>query len=421
MKAKKNIILFVHSVGDATIEKLRKHSKANRLGWEFMLLRDTRKRKTDTQPNVDIIAECDFSKPSKIAQALLPYQDRLLAMTSRGESNISRMVHVIPHVPYLRTPTTQSLEWCTDKLKMRRRLKMYDPKHTPKFVQVRANTREERARVAEQVGFPLIIKPTNLSTSMLVSVCYHKEELERTLRNAFRKIKKIYRDAGRTEEAVILAEEYMEGDMYSIDTYVDSRGTTYHCPLVRVKTGRDRGHDDFYNYLRITPARLKKESIARAQESADNAIHALGLRSTTVHTELMRVDNEWMIIELGARIGGFRHELYTLSCDIDHSLNDVLIRIPKKPSIPKKCKGFAAALRYYPEKEGRIEKIAGIKRIQLLDSFQHMTLKLKVGDRCYFSKNGGKGVFDLTLYNKDRSRLLADIRRIEQLIKVKIH
>jgi hypothetical protein len=43
-----------------------------------------------------------------------------------------------------------------------------------------------------------------------------------------------------------------------------------------------------------------------------------------------------------------------------------------------------------------------------------------VGDRCHFAKNGGKAVFDVTLYNDERSKLLADIRRVEQLVEIKI-
>ena len=44
----------------------------------------------------------------------------------------------------------------------------------------------------------------------------------------------------------------------------------------------------------------------------------------------------------------------------------------------------------------------------------------KVGDRCRFAKNGGKAVFTLTLFNVERSKLLADIRRVEQLVDVQI-
>jgi phosphoribosylamine-glycine ligase len=299
---------------------------------------------------------------------------------------------------------------------MRRRFALYDKTITPKFTMVKQNSKAERKRIIEKVGFPMIVKPANLAQSLLVSICYHEDELEKALRSAFRKIRKIYGENSRGEIPMMMVEEYMEGTMYSVDAYVNSWGKVYFCPMVRVKTGRDVGHDDFFGYLQMTPTALKKETVERAQTIAAKGIRALGLRNTTAHVELMRLEEEWKIIEIGARVGGFRHRLHQLSCDIDHSLNDVLIHIPKKPVIPKKCKGFAAAMKWYPKREGILTKLKGIKKIQELQSFVEIAVNKKVGDRCYFAKNGGKAVFTVTLYNKERSKLLADIRRVEELV-----
>jgi hypothetical protein len=212
----------------------------------------------------------------------------------------------------------------------------------------------------------------------------------------------------------------MEGDMYSVDAYVNSRGKVYFCPMVRVLTGYNIGHGDFFNYLHTTPTSLKQTSIERAHEAAATGIHALGLRNTTAHVELMKVDDDWKLIEIGPRVGGFRDKLHKLSCGIDHSLNDVLIRLPIKPIIPKKCTGFAATLKWYPKQEGRLTRLKGIKKIQELGSFIDITLGKKLGDLCRFAKNGGKAVFTVTLFNVERSKLLADIRRVEKLIDIQV-
>ena len=387
-----------------------------------MLLRDSRivtKKDYSATPNLDLFVSCDFSKPAKIVEALLPYQDELLAITCRSEQYMRRFIEVLPHVPYLRTPTTESLKWASDKYEMRKRFRLYDKKITPKFTLVKKNTKEERERVIKKIGFPLIIKPTNLASSRFVSICYHEEELDTTLRRTFKDIVKAYEQEHHLSDPKIIAEEYMDGDMYSIDSYVDSRGKVYHCPLVKVTTGKKIGHDDFYNYLQMTPTGLKAPSIGRAQATAESAIHALGLRSTTAHTELLKIDNDWKIIEVGARVGGFRHMLHTLSCDINHTLNDVLIRIPKKPILPKKCKGYAVAMKWFAPKEGIITEMKGIKRIEQLESFHHIALNKKIGDKATFARNGGRSIFNLFLYNQDRSKLLADIRRVEKIVDIK--
>ncbi len=390
---------------------------------DVVILRDIKRKTKDkdrTFTNADALIYVDYSVGWKISQALLPYQNSLLAITARGESGVNSLANVIPHVPYIDTPSPDSLRWATDKYEMRRRLKIYDEKNTPKFTKVANNTKTERDRVAKKIGFPMVIKPANLQESMLVTICYHEEEFEKSLRNIFRKLRNEYQKNHRTQMPTIMAEEFMDGDMYSIDSYVNSKGEVYHCPLVRVKTGRDIGHDDFYNYQQITPALLKPETIAKAEKVTKTAIHALGLRSTTVHTEMIKIDDEWKVIELGARIGGFRELLYELSCGIDHSLNDILIRTPKKLVIPKKINGYAAVLKWFAGKEGVITEMKGVKKIEQLESFHKIDMRKKIGDRATFARNGGKSIFNLFLYNKDRSKLLADIRRVEQMVKVRV-
>jgi biotin carboxylase len=416
----KNIIAYVMKLPSMVPDSLKAYQKMTGKKFKIMLIREEGFEETATAPKYDILVTCDFSKPGSIATALLPYQGKILAITCRGDNDIARFAKVIPHVPYLRTPQSESLAWAVDKYEMRKRFKLFNPAVTPKFTRIKDNTKAERKRAITKIGFPMIVKPTNLAASLFVTICYHEEELEKALKTAFRKINKAYEHDKRMEEPKLIAEEYMEGDMYSIDSYVNSRGKVYHCPLVRVKTGKDIGHDDFFNYLQMTPTGLKAPSVEKARIAAETAIHALGLRNTTTHTELMKIDDVWKIIEIGPRMGGFRHELHQLSCDIDHSLNDILIRIPKKPIIPKKCKGFAAAMKWFVSKEGKITEMKGIKKIEQLESFHKIVINKKVGDRAVFARNGGRSIFNVFLYNADRSKLLADIRRLEKLVRIKV-
>ena len=271
----KSIILYVMNLPDGAVESIRRYEKATKRKLKIMLLWDSHVKDVKgrlQEPGLDASIVCDFSKPEKIAEALLPYQDELLAITCRSEQHMARFAKVIPHVPYLRTPTTESLKWASDKYEMRKRMRVFDPSISPIFTLVKENTKVERKRVAEKVGFPMIIKPTNLAASLFVSICYHEEDLEKTLRSTFSKLQKAYEADGRLEEPKIIAEEFMDGDMYSIDSYVSARGKVEHCPLVKVKTGKMIGHDDFYNYLQITPPIFKKETASTVDIEYPNNI-----------------------------------------------------------------------------------------------------------------------------------------------------
>ena len=390
----KDIVIFVMSLPPGAVEQLGAAETVLGKKLRPLLLLDSRVKKKDKKEMTEdvLTVTCDFSKPEKIAEALLPYQSHLLAITCRSEKSLARFSQVIPHVPYLRTPSTESLAWASDKFEMRKRFALHNKKITPQFTIVSRNTQEERERVIKKIGFPIVVKPTNLAGSLFVSICYHEEELEKTLRTIFRRLKQAYKNDARLELPKVIAEEYMEGDLYSIDSYVDSRGRVYHCPLVKQTTAKQHGHDDFFNYLQITPTKLKKTTIAAAEKTAEEAIHAIGLRSTLAHTELMKIEDDWKVVEVGARMGGFRHTLHELSCGINHTLNDILIRIPKKPIIPKKCSGYACAIKWYVKKEGVITEMKGMKKIEQLDSFHSLKTFKKIGERATFAKNGGSSI-----------------------------
>jgi len=422
---RKNIVLFINQLPRDTIQSLRDYGKEKRLGIKVGVLRNTKRRISKSDKKylkefADLEIRADFDKPAKLIKLLRPYEENILAVTARaGEENVTDMAKIVAYLPYLRTPSKDSLLWATDKLTMRRRLRAYDKKISPKYTVASDFKKSTLDKIKSKVGFPLILKPADLTASLLVTMCFHEEELRNALSKTFRKIRQVYKENKRQIEPTVLVEQFMEGSMYSIDGYVGSRGSTYWCPMVHVKTGRDIGFEDFFGYQQITPTTLKKDSINQAETVAKKAVRALGLRSTAVHIELMRTEEGWKVIEIGPRIGGFRNKMYKQSYGFDHGLNDILIRIPEPPKIRKSIKGYSATLKLFAKKEGILKKLKGIRRIKKLNSVVKVSVKKKIGDKCKFAKHGGKSVMNIYLFNKNRSDLLADIRRIEQTVIIK--
>ncbi len=422
MSVKQDIILYVGKIQPYMVASLREYERHNKRKFRIALLHDTKdKRNVPTEElikSLDLLISCDTTSQKAIQEAIHPYEDELLAISCRGEDYIEMFARIIPFVPYLRTPTSESLAWSSDKLNMRRHLYTYNKKITPAYTIVKDTDKASLAKIEKKVGFPLIVKPTGLAASRLVTMCFHKEELESTLKKVFKKIHTIYQQTGGNWEPQVLVEQFMEGDMYSIDGYVTGRGRVYFVPMVHIKTGRTIGFDDFFGYQQMCPANLNKESEAAARDVAREAVRALALRSTTVHIELMKTEGGWKIIEVGARVGGFRQQMYEYSFGINHTANDVLIRIPETPAIRRKLKGYTVAMKFFAKKEGKLTKLTGIKRAQELGSFKEISVNKKIGDACTYAKNGGTSVFNIILFNPERSELLADIHRLEQMIEI---
>ncbi|MCK5096062.1 MAG: ATP-grasp domain-containing protein [Candidatus Pacebacteria bacterium] len=415
----KNIILYAGKIPELTVENVQKLGQKTRRKHRVALIYDSKKKNPFPIPEgVDIVLSCDLDSDEAITKTLLPYFEEIIAVVVRGDSVVPQLQKIIPHLPYVKTSTVQSLKWATDKIAMRQMFSYYDKTITPPFTVVHNAKKVTLKKIEEDVGFPVVVKPAGLAASLLVSVCFHEEELEKVLKTTFRKIRTIYKEANGRGEPSVLVEQFMEGEMYSVDAYIGSKGNISFCPLVHVKTGRSIGFDDFFGYQRITPTTLNKEDIEEAEEVATRSVYSLRLRSTSAHIELLKTNQGWKVIEVGPRLGGFRHVMYIKSFGINHSANDVLIRTSEKPIIPKKVLGHTAVFQFFAKDEGVLTKLTGIKKAQELRSFFSIEVNKKLGDRCLYAKNGGKSVFDIILFNKDRSELLADIRRLEQMVEI---
>lgn len=422
-RKKKNIILFVGNPV-AVRRQIRENKKYLKPTYRLGVLLDKKSIEENTvtklKETFDVIIETKFNDRTSIIESLKPYEDEIKAVTCRSESNIPVFIRTIPHIPYIKTPSTESLIWSIDKIEMRKRFRAYDKKITPKFAIVKDVKNTTLKDIEKKVGFPLIIKPTGLAGSRLVTIAFHKEELGTSLNKVFRSIRQVYKEVNGRGEPRVLVEQFLEGKLYSIECFVNSRGKIYFTPMVEVKTGYDIGYDDFFGYQQITPTVLSDNTIDEAHKIATSAIKALALRSSTAHVELLKTESGWKVIEVGPRVGGFRQDLYELAYGINTTINDVYIRIPKVPVIPKRRKGYAAAMKFFAKEEGVIKTLKGIKKSKELKSFKKITVNKKVGDRAKYAKNGGSSIFNILLFNKERPALLADIRRLEQMVKIEI-
>ena len=360
-------------------------------------------------------------QPHRLQAQLKPYLDRVLAITVQRENLVPVYRRLLPHFPYILAPTDKSLEWATNKLSMRHMLSVFDKKLCPRFSPVADADPATLRKMAKRIGFPLITKPTGLATSLLVNQCYYEDELKRVLRRSFKKIKSVYKLRKGRDAPAIMAEQLLDGDVYTVDAYVNAKGRVVFCPMVYVETGRAAGFDDFFSYKQMTPVkRLNKAKQEAAMAVAKKGIKALALRSATCHIELIYDGEAWKIIEIAARPGGYRHDLYGESFGFNHGLNDLLNKLNIKPAVNRRAKGHSCIVKFYARQEGVIKRVRGTEAVKSIDSVVKYVACLGKGDRAQFAKNGGGCVGLAKLFNRSRAALAGDIRRAEQTIRIEI-
>ena len=424
MRKNKNIILFLGSAYNSNLDEVRSFEKSQNRKFRTAIITSPKINLNEKSPKqkgmeerFDFVLRCDTKNSKSIAKAIKPIKDEVVIVFCYFESWMPLYARLVKLLPDVKMPTVKSLKICNSKFEMRKRfIKLY-PEITPKFMLVK--NEQDYKIIAKKIKFPCITKPLNLTKSRLVIKSNNLEELKSNLENTFQKIKSVYKKVHSESEPLVLAEEYLEGDLYSIDAYVNSKGKVYFTPIVRVVTGKDIGIDDFFNYYRLTPANLNSNEEKKAQIVARKAVKATGPTSITLHIELTKTKTGvWKIIELQTRPGGYRNEMLKLSYGIKHYENDFLNRMDKKPIIPKKVKSYTAVFEIFPEREGKLVSVKGIEKMRKLKSFVRYEQAKKIGEMCGFSRDGYIYVLQVVLNGKNRKVFEGDLERIGEIVRI---
>ncbi len=424
MAQNRDIILTINVVEPPLVRAVNLHSKAmgRKLKGLVLVHREYAKLTNRPKDTTGLFKEiiCDFNNQDELQRVLKPYADRLLAVTCRYEEAIQPFGKVIPFLPYLYTPSSESLIWATEKPQMRDRLSNYDKDLSPKYKQIEEEDLPHLFSMVKDFHFPVIIKPSGLAKALFVTRCDTKNELEDNLENVFQLIHEAYAREQYPGKPSVLVEEMMKGDMFSIDSYVTHDGKILNLPPMKVITAHSIGLPGFYGAHITTQTNLDKDEIKAAYAATSSAIRALSLSSTSTHAELFRTPQGWKIIEIAARIGGHRDYLYREAYGIEHFYNDLLLRMGKDPIMPQKQIGHSAAINIYAKEEGVIASIEGLEEARKVESVVYLTQNAKKGDLALFAGNGGDAVVDGVLSNKDPKKLQKDTNTVRKLLKINI-
>ncbi|UXH38037.1 MULTISPECIES: ATP-grasp domain-containing protein [Pseudomonas] len=153
---------------------------------------------------------------------------------------------------------------------------------------IRCESIEHTLAFAEQVGYPLIVKPVDGAASMGVARVDSAEQLRAALQDL---------DLQRYE-----VETFINGQVYHVDGYTDAAGQIPFQAVSRyLNSCLDfaHGHPLGSVLLQRSPLRTRIETFSR------QCSQALGLYDTAFHLELFVCPDESLVfLEVGARVGG---------------------------------------------------------------------------------------------------------------------
>ena len=364
--------------------------------------------------------DIDFSSLAGIEEQLADIDPRDVdAVAVAGYENYVLAAAVIARHFGVPGPSIEAARAATDKIVMRERFHAYDPELTPDFAEVTDWPGIERFLAGH--GFPVMLKPASLMKSLLITKNSTRADLRRNFEKLSADASRLYAKYGIPEKPRFIIEEFLVGSMHTVAAFADTEGAPIIIPgIVDCITGQDMGFDDNFLYSRSLPTRLTSKQTNQLYEASADGIRALGLTSCPAHVELILTDKGPKIIEIGARIGGYRPRLYEYASGYDLRRFMIATAYGRSIQIPQSIHRSAAALELFPDGQGAFAGLTNRAEIDKLPSLLHLSAKPLPGRLIGRSSDGYKAAAVIILGNEDPVQFQKDFDYVRTHAQIEI-
>jgi hypothetical protein len=361
----------------------------------------------------DHVVPLDFSSEDSFIASLrtltdLPKIDGLLC----SYENYIVFKSIAADILSLPAMSLEAARASTDKFMMRQRFLDYDPSITPRFVRV--DSEASLLAFARSASYPLIMKPTNLVKSLLVNKCANEAELIRAYRDTIDRIDEVYERVGVSNRTPgIIVEEFISGKMCSVAGFTDQAGKVYLCDgIVSLTTAQEAGFDDNFISVRTISDEFPADLKERILTAATQGVKALSMVSSPAHIELIYNDSEVKLVEIGARIGGYRPFLYEQAYGLHLLDQELAIAIGEVPHLTAQRLRHAAMYELFPHGEQNFVRLDGAKDSSAYEYFHQVATP---GQPIGPAKNGYKAAAIIGIADEDGESFANQVRNIENI------
>lgn len=350
----------------------------------------------------------DYSTPGSLIKSAESAHLDVSALISAGYEN-----YVLPAAllaSHFRLPglIPDAAQATTDKARMRTRFNDYDTTITPDFT--RADSWRDIEAFMATHSYPVMLKPTNLMKSLYVTRNHSASELRTNYEALVAALAGNHKRPYTMEPTGIILEECMAGSMHTVAGYADADGSiTLLDEVVDCITGQDIGKNENYLYSRQLPTRLNRDEVNVVLDVARRGAQALRLTSTMLHIEIILTPQGPKLVEIGARIGGYRTRMFEYSAGIDMNAVMLDLAFGRTPVIPPHRARSVAFIELFPDAEGRFVEFENLAAVERLPSFRYAGIKAAPGNPVGRSSHGYKASAVVMLGHDDARKFTEDM------------
>lgn len=330
------------------------------------------------QNKYDAIVPVDFTSPQTIVKSLDSLNVTIKGLLCTYESYLPAKAILGNHLRLL-TPNFEAVEKCTDKYIMRQAFDQIDPSMSPRFASI--STKEELLQASSNMHYPVILKPTNLVKSLLVIRCNDESELIQNYEHACQQINQLYKKHRvYSHQPRFIIEEYINGRTCSVAAFVDQDGNIAMCKgITALVNAHDIDQEDNYIFARQLPGEFTPKLKEKIFEIARKGAQAVGAKSTPLHIEIIYNDTEVKLIEIGARIGGYRPRMYQSCYGIDLIEQEINVATGKLVNLEGKLQQYSGVFEFFPKTQGQFKNVENLPFDVVFDYFKQVTKDKPVG------------------------------------------
>ncbi len=218
---------------------------------------------------------------------------------------------------------------------------------------------EETRQAALDIGYPLILKPSDLASSAFVKRVKDENELYDAF-SALEKFPKNFREQPR--EALWLLEEYMTGEEVSVEACTFNSETI----ILGITDKSVSGFPYFIEDGHMFPAKLESAQVEAIHDLTKKALKAVGHDHGISHTEIKLTPEGPRIVEINPRpAGNYIPELIEHVTGIDFISAQIELALGHHPDLTiKKTSIKSAAIKFLiPPKSGYITALQGTEQL----------------------------------------------------------
>ena len=258
----------------------------------------------------------------------------------------------------------------------------------PKYMSFR--NVEEAINSAYDVGFPMVVKPTDSSGSRGVSLVSSEKELKKAAEEAL--------SVSRSKVGIL--EEYVDGTEVSVEGFVLDGVFHELCMSEKTRT--------LPPYLLDTEVCFPDSIVTEEHETiiaiAKKAILACGLNNCPVHMELLRSENGPVVVELAARGAGFRvfTNIIPYVTGVDTIDIQLKLALGKKVEMLMKKPLRGAVISFLSPIPGKLKCVKGIDLAKDVPGVQEAQVYIEAGTLMGELKSGSDRIGHVIVFGDSR-------------------